>query len=463
MKLELSTFTWLAFFAASGLWLWSVRLTREADTRQDWNWKNIPLSFFGLAWISFGITFISRFIFLLYDPEFFRATQFPLWRMPAATFTWTWISLTLFWLCFTGGYLAIMRLSPHRPLILEKLDLLAAPASLLTLDILVVCCSILIILSGREIVPRALSTPLGILGGFYAIAATTVWFNAFQGRPAGLRKFLYLIPGILVYLYSPYRALIFAVILCVLVPVLKTRRRLSLTSFLLAMLVLLLVATIVNDYRRSAMKPEHDRRHDASLSDETWGSKEHRTQPSWGRIIDRFHGIDSMALNTHFVPSYFPYSHLNIFSDLLWRIIPRSLMDKKSEVHRGQKFSVTIWAMGERGLTKRDEANISPSMCADLYQIDGLPLVVVGAAFYGLLVGLLESWQRRGTPLNSCILLALFGMPVALGIEQEFNFAAATLVQMIIGLLCFLLFLPVLAPAYLPRKSAHMKNRDEIN
>jgi hypothetical protein len=93
-------------------------------------------------------------------------------------------------------------------------------------------------------------------------------------------------------------------------------------------------------------------------------------------------------------------------------------------------------------------------MCADLYKIDGFLLVMVGAAFYGLLVGLLENWQRGGGLLSSGILLALFGMPVGLGIEQEFDFAAATLIQVVIGLLFFLFFLPTFRHADLPKRSA---------
>jgi hypothetical protein len=104
-------------------------------------------------------------------------------------------------------------------------------------------------------------------------------------------------------------------------------------------------------------------------------------------------------------------------------------------------------------------------MCADLFQINGIPLVMVGAAFYGLLVGLLESWQRGGKSLASCVLLVLFGVPVALGIEQEFDFACATLIQMTVGLFCFLFFLPFTAKLQntvrkLPVKREGLNNRN---
>jgi hypothetical protein len=458
MQLELTFVTWLAFAAAAGFWLWSSLLARDTASRQGWTWTAIPLSFFGLAWIAFGITFIFRFLVLAYDPEFFRVTQFPLWRIPASTITWSWITLSLYWLAFTAGYLLMTWLSLPRPLHPGKLDLANNPENFLTWDVLVFCCSLLVILSGLELIPRAINTPLAILGGFYAIAATTLWFNYFQGQqPLSLRTFIYLTPGVLIYFFSPFRALIFSVILCVMVPALKTRRRVSLTSFLLLMLALLLVSTVANDYRRSRMKADTHRLRDTTLADETLGSEELRKNPSWVRLVNRFHGFDSVALTMHFVPSSFPHSHLNIFTDLVWRIIPRSISDKKEESHRGRNFSKTIWAMGERGLVRRQEANISPSMCADLYVVDGIPLVLLGAAFYGLLVGLLESWQRRGGLLSSCILLALFGMPVALGIEQEFDFAAATLIQMLIGLFFFLFFLPIFRQADIPGKSVSRK------
>ncbi|MFZ2089642.1 MAG: hypothetical protein WAU47_13805, partial [Desulfobaccales bacterium] len=232
MKLELTFSTWLAFAAVAGLWACSIYLTKDPASRQGWTWRSIPLSFFGLAWIAFGFTFVLRFLLLLYDPEFFRATQFPLWRLPGSAFPWIWIVIGLFWLAFSAGYFLVMRLSPYRPMLLGKLDLLAAPQNMLILDLLVCCCAGLIILSGQGFIPRALNTPLAILGGFYVIAATTVWFGYFQGTFNGIRKFIYLLPGAVVYLFSPFRALIFAVVLCILVPALKTRRWFSLTTFL---------------------------------------------------------------------------------------------------------------------------------------------------------------------------------------------------------------------------------------
>lgn len=445
MHLELTTSAWLAYAAAVGLWAASVLLTKDPAGPYPWTWRDIPLSFFGLAWITFGLTFILRYLAVAYDPQLFRATQFPLWMMPGQTFSLVWIVLMLYWGSFVSGYLVMTRLAPYRPGLLGTLDLLAEPENLFILDLLVICCACLVVLSGQGFLPRAISTPLSILGGFYVIAAAALWFGYFRGRPVGLRRFFYLLPGILVYFFSPYRTLIFSVILCILLPVLKNQRWRSLTTFLLAMLALLIVTTVVNDYRRTKQEAEVSYRRDTTLSEELWGSREHRKEASWVRLVNRFHGFDSMALTIHFVPSFSPHSQLNIFTDLVWRVVPRSIMDKKADTHRGREFSTTIWAMGERGLIKRPEANISPTMSADLYQINGIPLVMIGAALYGLLVGLLENWQRRGTPLVSCILVALFGVQVALGIEQEFNFASATLIQTTIGLFFLLFFLPLTA------------------
>jgi hypothetical protein len=443
MNLEMTATTWLACSVAIGLWAVSLLLTRDPAKPHSWNWRAIPLSLFGLAWVIVGITFFLRFPAVWYDPEFFRASQFPLWKLPATTFTWTWIALTLYWLAFVAGYFLIMHLSPPRPALLGKLDLLTSPENFLILDLLVGCCGSLIILSGRGFIPRALGTPLAILGGFYVIAATTVWFRYFQGQLLGLRRFFYLIPGLLIYFFSPFRALIFSTALCVLIPALKTRRWRSLTTFSLAMLALLIIATVVNDYRRARMRGDLNSRSETTLSNEALGWQEEPENAPWVRLSKRFHGFDALALTVHFVPSVFPYTQLNVFTDLIRRVIPRAVLDKKADTHRGRKFSTTIWAMGERGLVRRPEANISPSMCADLYQINGITVVIVGAMFYGLLVGLLESWQRRGSPLSSCVLLAVFGMPVVLGIEQEFNFATATLIQTVIGFFFLLFFLPL--------------------
>ena len=162
------------------------------------------MSFVGLVWIMFGLTFIFRFGALMYDPEFFRASQFPLWKIPPVVFTWTWIGITLYWLAFIIGYLVMTRLPLPRPSLLDNLDLLALPENLLILDLLVLISGCLVILSGKEFIPLALRTPFGILGNFYVIAAVTVWYYYFRGQPLGLRNFLYLIPGFLIYFFSPF-------------------------------------------------------------------------------------------------------------------------------------------------------------------------------------------------------------------------------------------------------------------
>ena len=405
----------------------------------------------------FGLTFIFRFCALAYDPEFFRTTQFPLWKMSPVTLTWAWIAITFYWLAFIISYVVMTRMSRRGSALLGRLELLALPENLPILDLLVIISSCLAILSGRQFIPLALRTPFGILAGFYVIAATTVWFYYFKGQPLGPRNFLYLIPGVLIYFFSPFRALIFGSLLCIIVPALKTRRWFSFSGFFVTMLALLLLTTVINDYRRARMKAEFHNWQDPTLTDEAVGSKELNQKPSWVRLVDRFHGFDSVALTIRFVPSVFPYSQINIFTDLFRRVIPRAVLDKKSETHRGQEFSTTIWAMGERGRVRRKASNISLTMCADLFHINGIPLVIVGAAFYGLLVGLLESWQRRSDPLSSCIFLALFGMPVALGVEQDFTFATSTLIQVLIGFFFFLFFLGILGRSDMPRKAAGIR------
>jgi len=439
MQLDLNQSTWLAFAAASCLWAVSVLLARDSFDRRGWSWRAVPLSFFGLAWIAFGATFILRFLALAIDAKFFRATHLPLWLLPAAELTRTLVCLSLYWGAFVISFVLMTRLSPRRPGLLEKLEALPGVENFLVLDLLVLGCSFLVILSGREFVPSALATPLGILGGFYTIAATIAWYGYFQGKPVGLRRFFYLVPGLLINYFSAFRALIFAAVLCVLIPALRTRRIVSFTKLLLMMAAILVIATVVNDYRRARW--DHPTgSHGQNLM---WNWLEKPEEAPWVRLTNRFHGFDSLALTVHFVPSVFPCSRLNIFSDLFWRVIPRAVTDKKPDTHRGREFSTTIWAMGERRLLRRSEANISPSMCADLYHINGIPLVLMGAVIYGLLVGLLENWQQRGSPLASCIFLAVFGVPVALGIEQEFNFATATLIQMLIAFFLLLAFFPL--------------------
>jgi len=442
MPLELSLTTWVLFGATIGLWGFSIHLAKERFSQKRFKWTIIPFSLFGLAWIAFGINFISRFLFLVYDPVLFCATRLPIWHLPVEVFNSEWIFLAAFWAMFCLGFFTMVRWMPHNaPKMLKKLDQLVTLENVPLLDAMALTTGFLLLLTKPDLLPPSLATPFGHLGRFFVIPAMAAWFLHFKGKTIGLRRFLYLVPGVILYVISPYRAHLVIIAICVLLPALQTRRWVSFKKIFLGTLILLVVSTAVTDYYREkfGMVPKHI----DSIQDRWESWQEVPEEAPWVRLVNRFHGFDSLGITIYFVPSFFPYSNLNIFTDMLVRIVPRAIWDTKPDTHRGRDFSASIWAMDEKRLEKRPEANISPSMCADLYMVQGIYMIVLGALIYGLIVGLLESWRRAAGPLSSCTILVAFGIPVAMGIEQEFSYVIAGIFQYLIVLFSILLVINV--------------------
>ena len=100
MKLQLTTTAWFLFGATVLLWGFSVLWAGSRHERSALKWRAIPLSIFGFAWAGFGVDFILRFLVLGYDPVLFRATQYPLWLLPAGELSRTWFYLGVYWLAF---------------------------------------------------------------------------------------------------------------------------------------------------------------------------------------------------------------------------------------------------------------------------------------------------------------------------------------------------------------------------
>jgi hypothetical protein len=405
------------------------------------------LSLFGFAWLGFGLDFILRFLALAYDPSLFQATTFPLSFLPGDVLSRTWLYMAIYWVVFCLGFAFVIFSIPQRaPKFLKKLELLGTMQKVKVLDLFVVITALAIIVTNLPgaTVPGALVTPLGLIGSLYVIPAAIAWFLYFYGKPIGLRRFIYMFPGIILYILSPYREHILTLAICAIVPALMVRRKISARKVAAGIIIVLLVATIITSAYRTYLWEEMG--YVPSTFSETWESwHENPTQTPWVSLMNRFHGFDSMALTVHMVPAPFPYSERNIMIEFLTQgFLPRAIYYTKSDVQRGREFSAGIWALDEKGnIVSRFSAMIAPTMSGDLYSVNGLYMVILGAFLWGLIIGFLERCIRTLGPITGCVLIPLFGLRVAGGIERDFVNASASVIQVLIVLLLVVAVLPV--------------------
>ena len=435
MKFNLSIFTWLAFLLAAALWAYSSRLFYKRESGHFV--KSMFLSFFGYAWMSFGILFILRFIFLLFDAELFRATIFPLWILQDYVLSITWLNLVLYWFVFCWIYLAITNWHALKPpLMLQRIGALDSIGKIKVMDAIffISLVSSFIVNYPNTIVPKGLLTPIGRLGNLFVIPLTASWIMYFQKKPIGIRRLFYFLPVMIVYYLNPYREHIVLAVLCVLLPALEFGSKISFKRLLVSFLILLVVSTAVTSIYRGLKA----NRVDISIVQESQIHKDNILS-----IPKRFHGFDSMALTVYSVPYIFPYANRNIILELLVQIIPRSVLYTKTNVRRAREFSTGIWSVTERGMHEREStAMIAPSMPGDLYSSHGIGIVIIGSFIWGLIVGILEKWAKGLSPTGKVLLLTLFGLFVAGGIERDFVNASANIIQTHIVLLLTLAVFP---------------------
>jgi len=438
--------TWAAFGATTAVWAASLLPVCYRGAGDGPGWRRVFLSLFGFAWAAFGALFMARFLALTFDPELFRATRFPMWRLPARVLTLTWVLLGLYWVVFCAGVLAALTLG-RTPRLLAKLDLLELSADLRRLDFLAVCSGAALLGLYLIRVPRALATPMGHLGALWVIPAAMAWFLHFRGQPVGLRRYAYLVPGAVAFLASPYREHLLMVFLCVFVPMLMRRRQVKFPVAMgLVMAVLLMSSVALYVYRPVKWQGESWDEARAYADWNLW--RERPKRAPWVRLSRRFHGFDSAALTVYLMPDIFPFLERDLLSELLVSaFVPRAVYQGKSDVHRGRVFSVTIWAYDGTGAARpRASAMIAPSMAGDLWEAGGWGALALGALLWGLLVGLLESWRRSLRPGAGTVLLVLMGLRVAGGMERDFVHACSTVVQVLIVFLLVLALLPVRSP-----------------
>jgi hypothetical protein len=455
--LEINQTTWLLFALTALLWAASAFLATDRASGDRLTWRSIPLSIFGFVWLAFGIQFIFRFLLLAYDPILFRTTRFPPWMLTAGVLSRAWLALAIFWGLFCLSYAwasnRMWKTSKTAGLQLERF------ISINNIRIYYAICivsSIIIIVTNIETIPRAIITPLGLFTSVYLIPLTIAWILYFKGEPIGIHRFMFIIPGIIMYILNPYRQHLVMVVLALTIPAIQLKRNVSFYKVIIGIFISFIIFSIFNDIYRPMRWGPTDKIGQEDVADkwETW--KEDPTTSPWVKLANRFHAFDSVAITINAIPSFFPFSKRNVFTESMVRaVIPRAIIDTKPDVSQGRIFSSTIWSLSERGLPmKRSTAMIAPSMVGDLYSANGLPFVLFGGMAFGLVVALLERFLPISGQASGCIVVAYFGVILAWALEGDFANSVATLIQhfVVFTLVVFCLN-KMMSDKVLPRKN----------
>jgi hypothetical protein len=435
MTLDLTLLTWFLFLVTTLLWAASSMLAGGRALRRTLTWRVIPLSLFGFAWLAFGALFIMRFVILLYDPVYFGATNYSLTKISAADLSKSWLYLGICWVAFCTGVGLMLLWGLQAPTVILRLEDLASPRNVELMDIIAVVTTVLTVLTKELWLPRSLLTLGGHLSSLYILPLMLSWLLYFQGQDIGRRRYYYIIPGLVSYLLDPYRQTLLFLTAGICLPAMRMKKGISLVKFLVGVLTFLTVITVITYSYRDYLSGEETRYEATSFAEqwETWELQPYKSP--WVRLATRFHGFDSLALTIFAVPQYIPYSHKNIFSELMVRgFIPRAIFPTKPERAQAREFSTSIWALGRRGFVERrvSSSMIAPSLPGDLFSVNGVTAIIFGSLIYGLLVGLLENWARTSGLTASCILVGFFGVGVAGGLERDFVLAASSLIHNLI-------------------------------
>ena len=403
----------------------------------------IPLSLFGFVWVGFGVDYISRFAILAYDSVTYGNKSTRLATVAQSDVNQSLVLVVLFWAALSFGYLiTVARKGPGPFAVLNRTGEILTTAKA---DFLVALSVLIIVLINRTYFPRALVTPLGLLGMLWIPVATMRWCQDDSSlrheRGAWIRRWAYLFPGLLWFYLDPYRERLIQIVLIPLIAAIFHSRRIRPATIVLGGIIFFLTITILTDaYRVNTWGggPSDNEPKIISLSWSDW-MEDTYTSP-WATALRRFHSLDSLILTVKYVPDRFPYQERNVFVETFVRaFVPRALYPEKEDIARGRIFAATIWGYGD----VPSDAMVAPSIVGDLYSVYGPILVIGGGLAWGLLLGVLEGWKDKvGRPYGLLILM-LLGLSFAVGLEQDFaNATAAILQEIVVLLFVFMVLLP---------------------
>ena len=447
MSLHLDTRTWLLFCITTAAWLACIPLAGSRHERSTLGWRVLPLSLFGFAWIGFGADFVFRFLALAYDPVLFRATRYPLWLLPAKEFWRTWLCLGAYWCLLCVGMVVVIKIMPRRlPHVFHRLDGLATKRNVAALDLLASGAATAILVTWLVPLPGGLATPVGHFCSLWVIPAAMAWHMHLRGDGMRLRRYLYMLPGVLMFIISPYREHLLMLFLCVALPLIALRSKVGLLKTALAVAAALVASTVLTQvYRPVKWEGEKLAKSEEYASWRLW--KEQPQSAPWTKLSMRFHGFDSAALTVWLVPKTIARVERDIPVELaVSAFLPRIFLAGKIHIQRGRLFSTSIWAYDESGSrSPLQSAMIAPSMVGDLWAAGGAAAVAMGALAWGALIGLLECWRRALQPAAASALVAFLAFRVAGGMERDFVLSVATIIQVLIVLAAVLCVVPLKA------------------
>jgi hypothetical protein len=421
LGLAYGRFTLALALGLTGLWLLSLLLFY----RRDRGWRAIPLSLLGWSWIGFGLAFVARFWVLSIDAVNFGDMSERLVAMPPGVIDQALLLSLLYW----GSVLLAYRLVPA-PTInpLSSVDA-GGRRAVAAFDAVAVIAMVAMVLEADvERTPPALVRPLSLIGSLWVVPAVSAWFLALRGGPRlAVRRWVYLLPGLVSFALEPFRERLLLMLLVPLIAALCAGRRPRLAPLLVGLAIFAIASTLaVSWYRQVAWDGESIVASNEYLDPAVW-RKDPYYAP-WTALLRRFHAFDSLVFHAYLVPDVVPFEERNPFLDLLLEgFVPRALWPDKPESRRAMIFSVTLWSYGEE--EHGTEANIAPSMAGDLYGVGGWLWVTLGGAAWGALLGVLDRWRERLAPGGQAIVIAMLALLAAGGIERDFPRAAATLVQ----------------------------------
>ena len=444
--IESDGWTWVLAALLTACWLASVRLARQAGKT---GWLAIPMSLFGWMWLGFGLSYVARFWVLSVDSVTYGNFTTRLTAIPAGVVNASLLMTLVFWVASCGMYLLAMRGRGANPL-----------ASLAHVDRQGIArwTDALSLLAGAAVasqglgaaVPSAFERPIGLVGSFWIVPATVAWMRCAlpsgDRRPPRVRRWLYLVPGVLSFAFEPFRERLLQLFLVPFLTMSFAGRRVRLASALILALVFGVVGTVaVESYRKIAWS-EYSRQEAAREIDVSGWFREPALSP-WGAVLRRFHSFDSLLLTAHLMPNVLAFENRNVFADLLVEtFVPRAFFPEKPQSARAKYFSRTIWRQGDPvGV----EANIAPSMVGDLYSNGGIHWVLMGGLVWGILLGFLERWRKSLSPAGQAVILCYLALGIAGGLERDFSRAVATMLQ---GTLVLYLMILVLSGGSLWRK-----------
>jgi len=414
------------------LWLCSVRLCFRSGRR---GWEGIITSFIGFTWVTFGLHFLLRFAFLSWDSETYQRTHVPMWSIEPSTINSALAVAGLYWVFLCAGYAIGVR--GRGPGLLAPVSRLDATWDPRAGDTVAVIAGLSLFFFGAQHVevpvPRWLLTPLGLIGALWPIPASIAW-GAWH-RPGedrsrwGARRWFYMLPGFVMVAVLPYRERMLQFLLVPLVAAISAGRRISLGRvFVFATVILLLSTAGMSSYRKILWEQMTVTEATENLDPEMWETGAEKAP--WVDIVRRFHGFDSLTLTLAYVPQVYPFEGRNFLFDILIQLIPRAIYPEKPLWERSAEFSIKIWGYGlpeERLGTK-----IAPSMAGDLYSSGGYLAVVMGAMFWGLVIGALEGWKDRLPPIPATMVLAFLFTAFLGAIERDVVLVVASTVQLLV-------------------------------